>query len=251
MLESHLSVLKERVVIFAGAYGSGKTEVAVNYALHLAALRTNPVSIADLDVINPYFRSREAALALEARGVSVIIPPGEMRHADLPVILPQIRGEIENSAGKVILDVGGDDVGSRVLGSLADSLSRCGCDLLLVLNARRPFTSDVDGSLKMMRAIEASSRLQFTAIVSNTHLIGETTADIVDEGYRLAEEVGCRTGIPVAFVSVAGEAGGRNGSSFIKAPVFRLTRQLLKPWEEKAGFGIESRFSGGLTLCRV
>ena len=233
MMQIPFPALDKRIIIFAGAYGSGKTEVAVNYAIGLAASQSQPVSIIDLDIINPYFRSREAALELEAQSVQVIMPHGEMRHADLPIILPEIRGEIERSEGKVIIDVGGDDVGARVLSSLADAFTPKGYELLIVLNARRPFTSDVAGSLKMIRDIEMSSRMRFTGIVSNTHLIGETTTETIIGGYKLAEEVGKAAGIPVTFVSVVAEVVQRLEQDIIKVPVFALSRQLLKPWEEK------------------
>ena len=251
MIQTSFSSLDKRVVIFAGAYGSGKTEVAVNYAAGLASSQKQPVSIIDLDIINPYFRSREAALELEAQGVQVISPHGEMGFADLPIVLPEIRGAVEHSEGKVIIDVGGDDLGARVLSSLKDAFAPEGYEFLIVLNGRRPFTSDVAGSLKMIRAIEMSSRLQFTGTVSNTHLIGETTEDTVVEGYMLAKEVGRAAGIPVTFVSVVAEVAKRLELSEIKAPLFALSRQLLKPWEEKDKAMRNCRNNGGLVLCRV
>lgn len=234
MIKISIPIFDKRVIIFAGAYGSGKTEVAVNYAIGLAVSQNQPVSIIDLDIINPYFRSREAALILEAQGVQVIMPHGERRHADLPIILPEIRGKIERSEGKVILDVGGDDVGARVLSSLADAFIPQGYELLIVLNARRPFTSDVAGSLKMMRDIEISSRLKITGIVSNTHLIGETTTGTVVEGCKLALEVARAAGIPVTFVSMVTEVAKQLAPDAVGVPVFALERQLLKPWEEKS-----------------
>jgi hypothetical protein len=234
MIRTPFPTFDKRVIIFAGAYGSGKTEVAVNYAQGLATSQTQPVSIIDLDIVNPYFRSREAAFELEAQGVHVIMPHNEMCHADLPIILPEIRGEIERSDGKVVVDVGGDDVGARVMSSMADAFTPEGYEFWIVLNARRPFTSDVAGSLKMMRDIEISSRLKFTGIVSNTHLIGETTPEVVTEGYQLAEEVGKAAEIPVVFVSVVKEVAQQLDPNVVKVAVFALSRQMLKPWEERA-----------------
>ncbi len=232
-MQTSLPSFEARVIMFAGAYGSGKTEVAVNYAAGLAVSQSQLVSIVDLDIVNPYFRSREAALELEAQGIHVVMPRNEMSYADLPIILPEIRGEIERSDGKLIIDVGGDDAGARVLSSMADAFASKGYEFLMVLNAKRPFTSDVAGSLKMMRDIEASSRLKFTGIVSNTHLIGETTTDTVLQGYRLAEEVSRAAEIPVAFVSVVAEVAEQLDSNAMKVPVFALSRQMLKPWEER------------------
>jgi hypothetical protein len=231
MIQTPVPVFDKRVIVFAGAYGSGKTEVAVNYAQGLATSQSKPVSIIDLDIVNPYFRSREAASDLETQGVHVIMPHNDMCHADLPIILPEIRGEIERSDGIVIVDVGGDDVGSRVLSSMVDAFAPKGYEFLIVLNARRPFTSDVAGSLRMMRDIETSSRLKFTGIVSNSHLIGETTAAVVIEGYKLAEEIGRAAEIPVVFVSVVAEVAQQLDADVVAAPVFALTRRMLKPWE--------------------
>lgn len=240
MIQTPFPIFDKRVIIIAGAYGSGKTEVAVNYAIGLATSQDQPVSIIDLDIVNPYFRSREAAFELEAQGVHVIMPHNDMCHADMPIILPEIRAEIEHSDGKVIVDVGGDDVGSRVLSSMVDAFAPKGYEFLVVLNARRPFTSDVAGSLRMMRDIETSSRLKFTGIVSNTHLIGETTVAVVVEGYKLAEEVGRAAEIPVAFVSAVTEVAQQLDPNVVTAPVLALSRQMLKPWEEniKAARGL-------------
>jgi len=234
MRQTPLPSFDQRVILFAGAYGSGKTEVSVNYAMQLATSQNLPITIIDLDIVNPYFRSREAAFELETYGVRVIMPPNEQCYADLPIILPEIRGEIERSEGKVVIDVGGDDAGARVLSSLADAFVPLGYEFLMVLNARRPFTSDVAGSLKMMRDIETSSRLKLTGIVSNTHLIGETTAQTVTEGYKLAFEVGKAAALPVVFVSAIIQVVEQLDANVVTAPVFAMSRRMLKPWEEKA-----------------
>jgi hypothetical protein len=121
-----------------------------------------------------------------------------------------------------------------VLSSLADAFVPQGYEFLMVLNARRPFTSDVVGSLKMMRDIETSSRLKLTGIVSNTHLIGETTTETVVEGYKLACEVGKAAALAVVFVSAVTEVVEQLDAKAISAPVFALSRRMLKPWEEKS-----------------
>jgi hypothetical protein len=225
----------KRIIIFAGAYGSGKTEVAVNYALYLASSGDSHVSIADLDIVNPYFRSREAAVEMEAHGVNVIMPHGDHCSADLPIILPEIKGIIERSDGPVVLDVGGDDLGARVLSSLADSFAPGEYEFLMVLNGSRPFTSDVSGSIKMIREIEKSARLKFTGIVSNTHLIGETTTRTIIDGYNLAREVARKTGIPVVFVSAMEEIVSQLNPGTVTTPVLPLSRRMLKPWEQRSG----------------
>jgi len=172
--------LDQRILLIVGNYGSGKTEVAVNLAIHLAAQQS--VSIVDLDIVNPYFRCREAREEMEGFGIRVINPDGDYHAADLPIILPEIRGAVLKGDGKLILDVGGDDVGARVLSSLADVFAGQTYNMLQIVNAKRPFTGTVDGCLKIGSEIEAASRLRITGLVSNSHLLEETDAQTVLDG---------------------------------------------------------------------
>jgi len=232
--QQRLPTFSKSILIIVGGYGSGKSEVAVNLSRFLATTGSEPVAIADLDIVNPYFRSREAAKQLEALGIRAINPTGEQAHADLPIILPEIKGAIEQHQGVVVLDVGGDDVGARVLSSLAESFEAGSYEMLLVLNARRPFTSDVDGCLKMIAEIEASSRLKFTGIIANTHLLEETTARIMLDGLDLARRVSERSGLPIAFVSGLREVVESSEFDDLQVPMLPLKRALLKPWETNA-----------------
>ncbi len=205
----------------------------MNLSRYLVASQSEPVAIADLDIVNPYFRSREAAARLEQLGIRAINPTGGQFYADLPIVLPEIKGAIESRVGKLILDVGGDDTGARVLSSMADSFVAGSYEMLLVLNTSRPFTSDVKGCLKMIREIESSSRLAFTGIIANTHLMEDTTARIVLDGLKLTREVSDRAGVPVVFLSALTEVLATVDTSTLEAPVLALERMLLKPWEEK------------------
>ena len=138
------------MIIFTGNYGSGKTEVSVNFTLGLAS-REPEVSIVDLDVVNPYFRCREAIQPMEEAGIKVIVPRGETFASELPIILPEVKGAMARDTGRLVLDVGGDDVGARVLASFGPVLRSERADLIMVLNARRPFTDTVDGALRIIR----------------------------------------------------------------------------------------------------
>jgi len=220
-----------RLLIIVGGYGSGKSEISVNLARFLAQSESQPVSIADLDIVNPYFRSREAADQLAEFGVRSLLPPGDQVHADLPIIIPDIRSAIENPEGYLILDVGGDDVGARALSSLHDAILPLSYDLLFVLNVRRPFTSDLDGSLKTMSEIEASSRLRFTGIISNTHLMADTTQEIILAGLTLAREVAKARSLPISFVSGERNVVAAMYEQLTTVPVLPLDRALIKPWE--------------------
>ncbi|MDH3889514.1 MAG: cobalamin biosynthesis protein CbiA [candidate division Zixibacteria bacterium] len=224
----------ERILIIVGGYGSGKTEVAVNLSRYLAQTTADKVAIADLDIVNPYFRSRETNSALEALGVRCINPTGGEFYADLPIILPEIKGAIERRDELLVLDVGGDDAGARVLSSLAGSFEAGSYEMMLVLNGNRPFTADVEGCLKMIGEIEESSRLKFTGIISNTHLLDETTATTVLDGLRLAREVGKRSGLAVKFLAGLRTLLGATEFDDVDLPVLPLERLLLKPWESGA-----------------
>lgn len=220
---------EERVVLIVGNYGSGKTEVAVNLAIRLS--EEQDVSVADLDIVNPYFRCREARAEMERFGIRVINPEGDFHAADLPIILPEIRGAVLDGTGTLIFDVGGDDVGARVLSSLADIFAGRSCAMLQVLNARRPFTETVEGCLKIGAEIEAASRLKVTGLVSNTHLIEETDAETIWEGLRLARQVGEAAGLPVVFVTANEELRGEFDAGQAGCPVLWIKRRMLPPWK--------------------
>jgi hypothetical protein len=218
-----------RITLFTGTYGSGKSETAVSYSHHLLDLGYS-VKILDLDVVNPYFRCREAREDLEKRGATVVAPKGAQFFADLPIILPEIRGSFGGDQTAVVGDVGGDDVGARVLGSLADVVDPEQVQLLFVINRNRPFTSTADGCMKILTEIEAASRLSVAGLVSNTHLMDETTPEQIYQGYELACEVSRRTGIPVRLVTVETSMAGTVDADRFECPLLPLRRVLLPPW---------------------
>jgi len=223
----------QNVIVIVGGFGSGKSEVSVNLA-RLLARSGNQVSIADLDIVNPYFRSREAAAVLATHGIKSLIPEGAFAMADLPIIVPEIKTAIQRAEGMLILDVGGDDTGARVLSSLADAFTPGQYELLLVLNAYRPFTADVAGTLKIMGEIETAGKLKFTGLISNSHLIEQTTAAEVLHGLNLTRQVSEQTGLPVAFVSAVESVVRQLDRKKVPYPVLAIDRSLLKPWERSA-----------------
>ena len=192
---------RKRVTLLVGHFGSGKTEIALNAALDLAASGVR-VTVADLDVVKPYFRSRSARAMLSEAGIELLAPTGANVHADLPIIVPQIRGHLRDPDRRLIADVGGDDVGARVLGSLSDVVPFDDTDCLLVLNFRRPATPDPERALQMVREIEAAGRVPVSGLISNTHLMGETTPAVVVDGYRKAVETARLAELPVVAVTV-------------------------------------------------
>ena len=221
----------KRITAIVGHFGSGKTEIAVNGALKLAGDGV-PVALVDLDVVKPYFRSRAARATLAEHGVDLVVPAGDNIFADLPIIVPQIRTLLRDGRRKVLVDAGGDDTGARALGSLADAVPRDETDHLLVLNFRRPFTETVDAAVAMIREIEAAARLPVTGVISNTHLMGETTAEIVREGYRLAVAAAAEVGVPVVcVVAEEGLAAALDPADFA-CPIFALRRLLQPPFAQ-------------------
>lgn len=235
--DEYLAGLK-RVNIFCGGYGSGKTEVAVNFAVHLASAGER-VRIADLDIVNPYFRTREVRVALRERGVDVLVPHGQLVYADLPVIQPEVRGALEHADGRVVFDLGGDPAGARVMASMIDALPVDDYTGLFVVNSRRPFTSTPEAAQRMMSGISRASGLELSALVVNSHLIDETEPGTIDEGIRLAEEVASRTGARIAFVAVERRMLGRFDAERCAYPVMALDRRMLKPWEDSDRIGPE------------
>jgi hypothetical protein len=231
--------LEERVTFITGNYGSGKTEVSVNLVRSYAC-NNLPITLGDLDVVNPYFRCREAAEDLESLGVRVIIPRDNYFHADLPIVKPELKGALLDGSTTFVGDVGGDDVGARILGSFAEALSGQEYALYIVLNANRPFTDTAGGSRKVIAEIEAASRLTVTGLVSNTHLMEETDLDTVMRGHDLAVEVARATGIPVKFITAPASLTGAFGEGVFDVPVLGITRTMLPPWKRREKLGSEN-----------
>lgn len=221
---------KSQLVIIVGNYGSGKTEVAVNLAANLSR-RGKKVTIADLDIVNPYFRCREAREMMEKLGIRVVIPPGAQQYADLPIVVPEIRGMLDPRNDNIsIFDVGGDDVGATLLSSFVESLGQHPYSLLQVINSRRPFTNTVAGCVKMKDSIERASRLRVGGLIVNSHLVQETTPAVILEGYELARSVSNRTGVPVEFVSVLSELANAPEIQGLDAEILEIKRIMLPPW---------------------
>ena len=215
------------MTVLVGHFGSGKTEIAINGALELAR-RGEKILLADLDVVKPYFRSRSARHILADAGVELIAPEGEHVHADLPIIVPQVRDLLRTPRHKIILDIGGDGTGARVLGSLGDVLPSTGIEILVVLNFSRPSTPDPEGAVAMVRDIEAVAGVRATGLVSNTHMMDETTAETITRGAEMAMETGRRLDLPVVAAAVQDTVSINGG---LPCPVFVLRRIVRPPFE--------------------
>ncbi len=228
-----LPTFSKPILALVGGFGSGKTEVAVNLAQYLSSSQALPVAVVDLDLVNPYFRSRSVITEFETLGIRAIAPRGGQFFADLPILLPEVKGAINNPNGFLILDVGGDAQGTKALGSLSVEFKPGTYEMLMVLNSRRPATIDIETSLKTMKRIEATAHLEFTGLISNSHLIHETTFDIIKEGFDLARQVEARSGLPLAFISARTDLLEGIDTGEFDCPVLPLTRLMLKPWERQ------------------
>ena len=218
---------RARLIAVTGHYGSGKTELAVNLAIQSAAAGL-PAALADLDIVNPYFRSLERRQVLEERGICLIAPPPACVGADIPVLPPQLWGLLRDPAQAGILDVGGDPAGARVLSALGRAVPAGELEVLLVLNASRPQTGSVAGALACIRGIEAAAGLPIGGLVNNTHLCGLTRPADVAAGAALARAVSEQTGIPLRFHAVA---RALIPALSLEEPVFPMDLCMRRPWE--------------------
>lgn len=223
------------VVAIVGNYGSGKTEVSINLAVNRKRAGAD-VRIADLDLVNPYFRTREARKQLESLGIQVVLPPQEYLQADLPVLSPKIAGMIKNAAGLSLLDVGGDDVGAMVLAVLADAVKGIRIQVLQVINPLRPNTATVAGCLKIKDEIEKAAQLKITGLIGNANLIDETDADTIIDGYEFVRELAETSGLRLEFITVARELMPAIDLTRIRCPVLPISRQLVPPWLKAKDF---------------
>lgn len=191
----------KRIRIIIGHYGSGKSEFSVNYAVKLAEMGKK-VALADLDIVNMYFRSREKALEMEGIGIKVIGSQIDAPAIEVPSISAEVYAPLQDESYDLILDVGGDQAGARALGRYVEYFEEGNYDMFFVLNANRPETQTVEKVLEYMTKIQDVSRAKITGIVNNTHLLKSTTSEDVLRGQKLALEVQERTGIKLRYISV-------------------------------------------------
>ena len=203
------AISPHRLLIVTGHFGTGKTEFSVNLALALARAGEK-VMMADLDIVNPYFRSRERREALEAAGVRILTV-------------------LEDRSYRGLLDIGGDPDGARVLARYQPKITAEDYQLLFVSNANRPEVRKAEDAISYLRCIEEVTGLTCGGIVNNTHLCGETTAEEILRGAELARDISERTGIPVLCHTA--EERLIPELTALEEPIFPITIQMKKPWE--------------------
>jgi len=219
----------KRIRIITGHYGSGKTEFAVNYTFKLAN-EGYKAAIVDLDIVNPYFRSRQLEPVFEEMGIRVISSSVKGLSGDLPALSPEIHTVLEDKSFETVIDVGGDKAGATALGRYHDKLDEDEYDMFFVLNANRPFTADKDSAIRYLRSIEQGSRQKVTALVNNTHLCGDTRIEDIIRGQELCLKVSEELGLPLKYTVVHKKLINQLPDN-ISGEIFPIDIFMKKPWE--------------------
>ncbi len=217
----------KRLTVLCGHYGTGKTNCAVNMALDLK--RQYPkVAVADLDIVNPYFRTKDSESEFAAAGIELICSRYANTNLDIPALPENLYRITEDRDTKMILDIGGDDSGAIVLGRLAPAiLQENDYEMLTVINKYRPLTPDVESTTEVLREIEASSRIPFTGIVNNSNLGEDTTAEDVIASVQYAEDVASAMGIPVVLTTVKADLYEELAGKIPNLFSLRLQKKIL------------------------
>ena len=213
----------KRLTLFAGHYGSGKTNIAVNYALHLAK-EGKKVCIADLDIVNPYFRTADSAKELASAGVELISSAFANTNVDLPALPAEAYRLVQDTETYAIMDIGGDDRGAYALGRYVPAIRQeDNYRMVYVANCYRPLTRTAEDALEVMREIEAACGLQFTDIVNNSNLGTETTPDTVLDSLDFIQKLCAISGLPLFLHTARGDVAQALEEKL--TPVFPLRLQ--------------------------
>lgn len=192
----------KRITLLCGHYGSGKTNVAVNMAYELKD-NFDKVTVADLDIVNPYFRTKDSLSEFEQKGIKLICSPYANSNVDIPALPQEMYSIIDNKDAKVVIDVGGDDRGALALGRISKGIvEENDYEMLLVINKFRPLTPDALSTIEVMREIEFASKIKFTGIINNSNLGDLTTAQDVLNSKIYANEVAKISGLPIRATTV-------------------------------------------------
>ncbi len=200
-----ITINPKRVTLFAGHYGSGKTNIAVNYALALKEMGKSVV-VADLDIVNPYFRTKDSAKELNEKGIEIISPEFANTNVDLPALPASVYGVVQNKLRHAVLDIGGDDRGAYALGRYAPYINEENdFEMIFVANFLRPLTRTPEDALEVMREIELAGHVPFSAIVNNSNLGADTEPEDVEKTDALAKRLSELSGLPLIFTSATEE----------------------------------------------
>ncbi len=195
----------KRLTLLCGHYGSGKTNIAVNLAFHLQELYGNVV-VADLDIVNPYFRTKDSSKDFKSRGIELICSEYANTNVDIPALPANMYRLTADKDITAVIDVGGDDRGAYALGRLVPEIkAEDNFEMLMVINGYRPLTPDAQSTIEVMREIEVACGLKFTGLVNNSNIGEETTAQTVIDSMNYASEVSKFSNLPIVMTSVKAE----------------------------------------------
>lgn len=218
------------ITIITGHFGSGKTEIALNLAMEARSANTK-VAVADLDIVNPYYRSRDARAILEENDIELIAPAERLAAADLPIVSAEIFRIIYDPKYTLIVDAGGDKDGATALGQFYNDWRDMEPEMLFILNANRPYVSTLDGAMETLLNIEKASRLKVTGIINNSNVGSETTIGDVHKGLELCRVLARELDIPIINTILSPHL--RNEEEYVLAghSVKVISRYLKLPWE--------------------
>jgi hypothetical protein len=219
------------IIVFAGRFGSGKTEIALNYALRLVEREQSPFLV-DLDIITPYFRTRERQDELGHRGVRVVSPFPVGRHIHVPAISPQIRGALEQDDNPVVIDLGGDAQGARAISPYVEAIRQRQHEVFFVVNPFRLSMHSVPSIARAICEIESSARLAVSALVSNPNLMAQSTLASFQEGHAVVRAASQVLDLPIAFAAVEKSLHAQvleHYPTIDLLPIFRFFRMFDPP----------------------
>ena len=219
----------QRITIFVGHYGSGKTEVAVNYAIKLKE-EGNDVIIVDLDIVNAYYRTKDNEEMLRKKGIEVISPVYANTNVDIPSLPPELMKVFDSKDKKIVFDVGGDDAGATALGRFFRYFSQEKYEMYAVINTKRPLTDTKENIIMMIEAINFNSRLNVTGVINNTNLSYETTTKDILNGEKTVVEVSEETKLTFIFTSLKEELVDEY-KKMSDSKLFPIKKFLMLPWQ--------------------
>ena len=222
-------MLDKRITIFAGHFGSGKTEVAVNYALQMKQRHDN-VAIVDFDIVNPFFRTADAKQALEAQGVLVYLPVYANKNVESSNFPLEVNTVFNNKSIFSVFDVGGDDLGAKAISRFKKEFQKEEYDFFLVVNARRPITDTTPKIVEMCKEVQESAGIKPTGLINNTNILQFTTPEIIEEGQKMIEKAAKTLGYPVVFTS--GMEPYISGVDVDEAKKLVLNKYIHLPWNK-------------------
>ncbi len=197
--------MPKRLTLFAGHYGSGKTNIAVNYAIHLKD-KGYPVVIADLDIVNPYFRTKDSEDELKEKGIELLCSPYAGSNLDIPSLPQEMYRAVQDKNTYAVMDIGGDDAGAVALGRFAPFIKEeNNFEMIFVVNFYRPLTRTADEALTIMREVENASHLEFTAIMNNSNLGEDTSPEDIISTDAKAKKLSEISGLPLIMTSAKKE----------------------------------------------